>query len=183
MKDRSTLEIEVLLNDRALSYGSTPIQALELGDHHADKFELRSGELVLKSTGKAPTRAEMEKQFPVQIPSEAAAMSLQDRLDKAFLGRGNLGMRAALKKEVGDEQLNTYAKQYGLKSWADPSPGRNANDTGQKKAAASSPWSKAGWNISEQGRLVRAIGIERAAGIAKASGCTLGSTKWNPAYN
>ena len=47
---------------------------------------------------------------------------------------------------------------------------------------ASNPWSKAGFNVTAQGRLVRDLGAERAAAIARSVGCTLGSTKPNPNY-
>jgi hypothetical protein len=52
-----------------------------------------------------------------------------------------------------------------------------------RKPAASNPWSAAGWNATEQSRLVKRIGETKAAAIADAAGCKLGSTKPNPAYN
>jgi hypothetical protein len=47
---------------------------------------------------------------------------------------------------------------------------------------ASNPWSKAGFNVTAEGSLVRAIGAEKAARIAASVGCTIGSTKPNPNY-
>jgi hypothetical protein len=54
---------------------------------------------------------------------------------------------------------------------------------GNRRPEKSNPWSKEGWNVSAQGRLVTAIGEAKAAKIADAAGCKIGSTKPNPAYN
>lgn len=43
---------------------------------------------------------------------------------------------------------------------------------------ASNPFSKAGWNITEQGRLVR-VSKDMAASLAAACGVTIGATKPN----
>jgi hypothetical protein len=53
----------------------------------------------------------------------------------------------------------------------------------RKKPDKSNPFSKEGWNISGQGKLVLALGEKKAAQIAEAAGCHIGSTKFNPDYN
>lgn len=52
-----------------------------------------------------------------------------------------------------------------------------------KKPAPTNPFSAAGWNITKQGQLVKALGVEKATEIAAAAGCKLGSTRPNPHYN
>jgi hypothetical protein len=58
---------------------------------------------------------------------------------------------------------------------------KSASD-GRKRPAKSNPWSKEGWNVSAQGRLVLSMGETKAAQIAEAAGCKIGSTKFNPDY-
>lgn len=41
----------------------------------------------------------------------------------------------------------------------------------------SNPWSAANWNVTEQGKVIKAIGLERAAQIAAAAGSKIGATK------
>jgi hypothetical protein len=62
-------------------------------------------------------------------------------------------------------------------------PKGSANSNGTRKPDASNPFSAAGWNKTEQARLVTRLGQEKAEGFAKAAGVTLGSTKPNPLYN
>lgn len=51
------------------------------------------------------------------------------------------------------------------------------------KVASTNPWSAAAWNKTEQGRVTKALGEVKATALAKAAGCTLGSTKANPLFN
>lgn len=80
------------------------------------------------------------------------------------------------------------AQTYGLKSASDPRRGRRpagaSDETGKPngKDHKGDPWSRNGWSITEQGRLVRSIGTTKPAAIAAAVGCTLGSTHPNPNY-
>jgi hypothetical protein len=57
------------------------------------------------------------------------------------------------------------------------------NEHGNRKPGSDNPWSAAAWNVSEQGRLTRRLGEEKAAQIAKAAGCKLGSLRPNPHFN
>jgi hypothetical protein len=47
---------------------------------------------------------------------------------------------------------------------------------------ASNPWSRQGFNITKQGALIKAIGVEKSARIAASVGCKIGDTKPNPNY-
>ena len=42
------------------------------------------------------------------------------------------------------------------------------------------PWSADAWSITEQGRLTRVFGIEKAAAMAASVGCKIGDTRPNP---
>jgi hypothetical protein len=46
-----------------------------------------------------------------------------------------------------------------------------------KNDKSSNPWSVSNWNVTEQGRLVKALGLEAAAKMAAAQGVTLGATE------
>jgi hypothetical protein len=59
----------------------------------------------------------------------------------------------------------------------------NGSNSGVKKAASTNPWSAVGWNVSEQGRIAKTLGAEKAASLAKSAGCKLGSTRPNPHFN
>jgi hypothetical protein len=57
------------------------------------------------------------------------------------------------------------------------------NEHGNKKPGSDNPWSAASWNTTEQSRLTKRLGEEKAAQIAKAAGCKLGSIRPNPHFN
>jgi hypothetical protein len=59
----------------------------------------------------------------------------------------------------------------------------SSGNSGVKKAASTNPWSAIGWNVSEQGRIAKTFGADKAASLAKSAGCKLGSTKPNPHFN
>jgi len=63
-----------------------------------------------------------------------------------------------------------------------PEPARVQNDGTRKRPAKTNPWSKEGWNVSAQGKIVTTMGEKKAAEIAEAAGCKIGSTKFNPDY-
>jgi len=63
-----------------------------------------------------------------------------------------------------------------------PEPLRVQNDGSRKRPAKTNPWSKEGWNVSAQGKLILTMGEKKAAEIAEAAGCRIGSTHFNPDY-
>jgi hypothetical protein len=54
---------------------------------------------------------------------------------------------------------------------------RNRDAGGKFAPTSNNPWSAANWNVTEQGRLVRVLGEEKAAGIARAAGSHIGATR------
>jgi hypothetical protein len=64
-----------------------------------------------------------------------------------------------------------------------PEPVRAHADGSRRRPEKTNPWGKEGWNISAQGKLILTLGEAKAAAIASAAGCKIGSTKFNPDYN
>ncbi|OSI70867.1 hypothetical protein [Bradyrhizobium canariense] len=93
----------------------------------------------------------------------------------------NLKARGELMKEVGAPLYNELMARWGAshtKNGVSPGPSPKERDRSPEGAAkANNPWSKAGWNLTAQGSLIRAIGLEKAQGIAKAAGSYVGATK------
>lgn len=65
--------------------------------------------------------------------------------------------------------------------WWPPSVGGGSQGGGNQRpggyGGANNPWSKAGWNLTKQGALVRQLGEVKAAEIAAQVGCKIGDTK------
>jgi len=57
------------------------------------------------------------------------------------------------------------------------SQGGSKSGPGGGYAGANNPWSKAGWNMTKQGSLVRTLGAVKAGEIAALAGCKIGDTK------
>jgi hypothetical protein len=108
-----------------------------------------------------------------------------DLAELAFLN-GNRTAAGQLVKAIGVEAAKAEAAKWGTDLYSGK-PGKRPSDapepTKPQSSLSSNPWSRQNWNVTKQAQLVRSIGAERAAGIAKAMGCVLGSTKPNPNYN
>jgi hypothetical protein len=118
----------------------------------------------------------------------SSEQALADRIEDVMLSP-NLTKLGALYKEVGAARYETLCAEWGcdpvrLKPGVRP---EYVNKPEVKKATnrAANPWSKEGWNITRQGGIVTSLGMERAASMARAVGCVIGSTKPNldPRYN
>jgi hypothetical protein len=66
-------------------------------------------------------------------------------------------------------------RQKDRPHWWPRSTGGGAKDS-TGRSLANNPWSRANWNLSEQGRYVREHGAEKAAAAAKAAGSSVGAT-------
>jgi hypothetical protein len=89
-------------------------------------------------------------------------------------------------KEIFPNQLGRFLERFisvmenaDFEKYAPPV----VSNGGVKKPDATNPWSAAGWNMTAQSGIAKRLGNEKAAAMAKAAGCVLGSTKPNPAYN
>lgn len=119
-------------------------------------------------------------------PTEAAKPDHSELMQAAFAGNGGKGSpdaRGKLVLAIGEDAAHDAARTYGLKSLHDyisKGAAPVADDgKGDKsvKPKADNPWSAAGWNVTRQGALIKSIGPEKAAGIAKAAGSFIGATK------
>lgn len=111
----------------------------------------------------------------------AAAAHRQPPKVDADLDMNNLGDRAKAQRTMRPDLFADLLKAWGLNGPGDTKRGVrpvSANDDGKSKTPdPSNPWSKAGWNVTKQGALIKSIGLDKAAQIAKAAGCKVGDTK------
>ena len=106
--------------------------------------------------------------------------------DRAFAD-GSLAARGELLKQVGPQEMDKIAKSYGLKSAHDTKRGTAAAGSGEKKGSnaadhKNNPWHRSNFNVTEQGAILRALGPEKAAALARAVGSHIGATRPNPDY-
>lgn len=137
---------------------------------------------------------DIRKEAPHYWPPRDETEDVDKALVLAACGpKPTLAARAALRAAAGAELYSKILTAWGC-SERTLSPGtnpKNVTDGTEKKSEeraakrpdASNPWCKLGWNISAQGRLVVALGAEKAAQIAASAGCRIGSTKPNPDFN
>lgn len=114
-----------------------------------------------------------------------------DLADKAFIN-GSVQARGDLVKSLGGGSIGAraaedLARRYGLNGLSDyKTKGTRPSDLpdpeGDKKKAVAqdhkgNPFSAAGWNVSKQGALLRAVGREKCEQIAAAVNSRIGATK------
>jgi len=135
-----------------------------------DLFDMSpAGQLIWRATGKAldsaETRADFEKHYAFLLPAKKAEAPKVDATTLASATNGNLTALGKLARDVGADTARELVAAEKTK----------ANyGTGDH---ASNPWSKAGWSLKGQGNCVKAMGTARAAQIAAAVGCFIGSTR------
>jgi hypothetical protein len=121
--------------------------------------------------------------------AEARALAPSDKaaaLDSDIAAKGDLPL--ARQARFLEGVISTFEDADIAKY--KPEPPRveapRANGSGNSnghKAPSTNPWSAAAWNVSEQGRVVKALGEAKGAALAKSAGCVLGSIKPNPLFN
>jgi len=87
---------------------------------------------------------------------------------KMVLQRGRNPHKAALKEIEADAAAKSGA----------PAERKNGSASG----GGDNPWSAQRWNLTKQGEVIRALGLEKGAAIAAAAGSRVGATKPNPAF-
>ena len=183
-----SIDIPTGIDEAMTKLGSSEAQRQDAVLVLAPLCERVADVVVLKATRAgleaAESKAWLDKHKPHLLPPKFER-SLADR---AFLDGGNLTARGALLREVGEAEANRIAQSYGLRNMADTRRGTRPEGASEEhskpngKDRSANPWRAGQWNISEQGRLVRALGVEKAAQIAASVGCSLGSTHPNPNY-
>jgi hypothetical protein len=144
------------------------------------EFDDSTGQIIHKATGltvKAWIDAQREKRphwFAAQTDENA-------ELEQKAFGEGNVTARGKLVKGNQAPAL-ARAKAWGLRDLNDYSRGTRPSDTpaGEKKPAAkdrNNPWLPECWNITKQGQLIKVMGLDGAARMAKAAGSFVGATK------
>lgn len=99
-------------------------------------------------------------------------------IELALSGVGNLSIQSQLVKQWGPERtaqlLALVGGELGKIKTTPNAPGPVIKGAPDK---ATNPWGKAAWNVTEQGRLTRVFGEERARAFCKSAGATWGQTK------
>jgi hypothetical protein len=157
-----------------------------------DQFGAADGGVVVHRDTGLPLIAWLESQKTIKLHWWPQIDIASELAEKAF-GQGNLTAQGQLIAELGGGKLGIAAARDIAHKWqselGSTKPGKrpgNADDKSadaKPKLSSTNPWLKANWNITKQAGVVRSLGAEKAAGIAKAAGCVLGSTKPNPAFN
>lgn len=114
------------------------------------------------------------EQYAALLPTTAAAKTDEPVVDAALLASaasGNQTARARLARSLGDGKNADAAKADELIA------ATQAKQTEAANTHKNNPFSKASWNVSAQGRLIRAIGLEAAAGIAASVNSKIGATR------
>jgi hypothetical protein len=103
--------------------------------------------------------------------------------DKAFL-EPNLTAQGQLVKEIGLRDAEALAKKYNTRLGSDKKGTAPDDDSKPApKPGSFNPFLKRNWSLARQGEIVKSLGPEKAAQIAKAAGCKLGDVRPNPAFN
>lgn len=102
--------------------------------------------------------------------------------DAAFVGRGNKTVAARLIRDLGKAEADRIAQTYGKRDALDNKPGvapqREQKDASGKPADHSkNPWSRAGWNVTKQGAIVKSLGVEKASQMARAVQSHIGAVR------
>lgn len=124
-----------------------------------------------------------QREYDFLIPAKAAGVE-HGELDADLIEQakaGNQTARGKLWRELhGDRprtaEAETTAALDKLLKGETPAA-KKATDKPGPTHTGSNPWSADAWNITAQGKLVKAIGEVKAAQIAKAAGSHIGATR------
>lgn len=121
--------------------------------------------------------AKYKPSHPHAFISEAMA----DLETQAF-SQGNMTARTRLVQELGADQAEARAKEWGLKGFTDfkTRGKRPFGEQSNEKPKADNPWSPEGWNLTAQMRVAKSD-MALAERLAKAAGSFLGATRPNRA--
>jgi hypothetical protein len=140
---------------------------------------------LLKATGEPIESDESKAWLEENKPHLMPAKFERSLADRAFAD-GNMTARTSLLRQVGKPEADKIAQRYGLRDMSDTRRGTPPTDTAKKPSGKghhkNNPFHKDNWNISGQGKLLRAIGAEKTAAIAASVGSKIGATRPNPNY-
>lgn len=146
---------------------------------------------VVKFMASGMTPQQWVEQVTVARPHLLKRPAIEPELiEQAFGAKPSLQARGVLYAVAGAAEFNKIAAEWSA-DLRNLNPGTRPSGNGDKGSEKkptpgsnkTNPWSAAGWSLARQGQIVKTLGVEKAASIAKAVGCKLGSTKPNPAFN
>jgi hypothetical protein len=160
-------------------FGSSFEQAETAAKGYHDKFSWNGVNLEfrgkLASDDDAGVREYFESKHLGFLLSDRVKGGKPPDVDRDLLAAakaGNLTAKSKLFVSIGKDQKRLDLLLAGASGEADaqgtPAPKLNGR---------SNPWSKASWNVSAQGKLIREIGLQAASSIAKSARSFVGATK------
>jgi hypothetical protein len=181
-----------VLTMEALARATGPIlesAVQELMNVHAKFFRQKGPDLVHVVDGStieewvADLRTKKPHYFADYMPATDEQI-LAEIIDEATL-RPTPKAVGRLFKEVGELRAKEILKQAGT-DWVRMKPGtklklladgKSTEEEVPRKEGKKNPWSKEFWNVTAQGSVVKAMGIEKAQQIARAAGSYIGATR------
>jgi hypothetical protein len=176
------------------SYGATYEQAdlaTAPGSKVLKEFNLSAGGSVLcfqrtpimASENGAPVKAWLEANKYTFLLAPKAEATAQDNIEPDLIAKaraGNVTARGAIWRELhGDKprtaEAATTAALEKLLAGEAADEKKPADKIAAKGFNGSNPWRAESWNITKQGELVKKLGEEAAAGIAKSAFSFLGA--------
>lgn len=148
----------------------------------ASEFDDATGDIIHKATG-LTAKAWLAKQRETRPHWFGPQNDEAHELEASAFGAGNVTARGKLVKANAALAL-ARAHAWGLRDLNDyrkgTPPATGDEPAGKKKskpAGKDNPWSAENWNITKQGALVKVMGVDGAARMAKAAGSFVGATK------
>jgi hypothetical protein len=177
------IDIETGLDEFFKGQGSTDAQRADAIAVLKSQCAMTGDVVTLKPTGEAIESDASREWFQTNKPHLLPPLYERSLADRAFID-SNLGARSALVKQVGKPEADQIALRYGLRSAHDTRRGTAPAESAPEKKTGTAdhsknPWHSSNWNISKQGALLRAVGPEKAAAMARAVGSTIGATRPN----
>jgi hypothetical protein len=144
------------------------------------EFDDSTGQIIHKASG-LTAKAWLDKQRESRPHWFGPQTDEHAELEHRAFVLGNVTARGQLVKANPALAL-ARAKEYGLRDLNDYSRGTVPSNTptGEKKPTnkgKDNPWSAENWSITKQGQLVKVMGLDGAARMAKAAGSFVGATR------
>jgi hypothetical protein len=183
------IDIDTGLDEFFKAQGSSEAQRADAIAVLKSQCAMTGDVVTLMATGEALDSEASRKWIADHKPHLLPPVYERSLAERAFVD-GNGMARNALVKQVGKAEADKIAQQYGLKSAHDTrrgtAPTRADDDAGKKNSDPAkhrnNPFWRGNWNISAQGKLLRAVGPEKCAAIANAVGAKIGDVRPNPNY-
>jgi hypothetical protein len=168
-------QIVAALDEAVKSAGMRESAARTYGDDFAHRYEYKDGDVVEKVTG-LPAAEYLAKHERTTRPHLWPDTADNDLEAKAF-GQGNVSACGELHKKLGAQGFAERQAAWGVTRLGQRGKAPEGSPGSKRDTSNKNPWSAAGWNLTEQGRLIRASGVDRAAALAKSAGSFIGAVR------